>query len=125
MTYGPSITGVAGDQQASLFGHCCFRPGCTKNTYGTGCFMLMNTGDTCVKSERGLVSTIGIALDGKISYALEGSIFHAGATIQWLRDKRGRPAGLAVRSLLLQARMHEEHLRHGLFHAHEHRRHLC
>lgn len=71
MTYGPSITGVAGDQQASLFGHCCFRPGCTKNTYGTGCFMLMNTGDTCVKSERGLVSTIGIALDGKISYALE------------------------------------------------------
>lgn len=89
MTYGPSITGVAGDQQASLFGHCCFRPGCTKNTYGTGCFMLMNTGDTCVKSERGLVSTIGIALDGKISYALEGSIFHAGATIQWLRDKLG------------------------------------
>ncbi len=89
MTYGPSITGVAGDQQASLFGHCCFRPGCTKNTYGTGCFMLMNTGDTCVMSERGLVSTIGIALDGKISYALEGSIFHAGATIQWLRDKLG------------------------------------
>ena len=89
MTYGPSITGVAGDQQASLFGHCCFGPGCTKNTYGTGCFMLMNTGETCVKSERGLVSTIGIALDGKISYALEGSIFHAGATIQWLRDKLG------------------------------------
>lgn len=89
MTYGPSITGVAGDQQASLFGHCCFTPGCTKNTYGTGCFMLMNTGDTCVASERGLVSTIGIAHNGKISYALEGSIFHAGATIQWLRDKLG------------------------------------
>lgn len=89
MTYGPPIMGVAGDQQASLFGHCCFRPGCTKNTYGTGCFMLMNTGETCVKSEHGLLSTIGIAQGGKISYALEGSIFHAGATIQWLRDKLG------------------------------------
>ena len=89
MTYGPPITGVAGDQQASLFGHCCFTPGCTKNTYGTGCFMLMNTGETCVTSEHGLVSTIGIAQGGKISYALEGSIFHAGATIQWLRDKLG------------------------------------
>lgn len=89
MTYGPPITGVAGDQQASLFGHCCFEPGCTKNTYGTGCFMLMNTGETCVASEHGLVSTIGIAHGGKISYALEGSIFHAGATVQWLRDKLG------------------------------------
>lgn len=89
MTYGPSITGVAGDQQASLFGHCCFEPGCTKNTYGTGCFMLMNTGEACVASEHGLVSTIGIAHDGKISYALEGSIFHAGTTVQWLRDKLG------------------------------------
>lgn len=89
MTYGPPITGVAGDQQASLFGHCCFTPGCTKNTYGTGCFMLMNTGEACVTSEHGLVSTIGIAQGGKISYALEGSIFHAGATIQWLRDKLG------------------------------------
>lgn len=89
MTYGPPITGVAGDQQASLFGHCCFTPGCTKNTYGTGCFMLMNTGETCVTSEHGLVSTIGIAQGGKISYALEGSIFHAGTTVQWLRDKLG------------------------------------
>ena len=83
------IAGAAGDQQAALFGQTCFEPGEAKNTYGTGCFMLMNTGDTCVMSERGLVSTIGIALDGNISYALEGSIFHAGATIQWLRDKLG------------------------------------
>ena len=89
MTYGPPITGVAGDQQASLFGHCCFTPGCTKNTYGTGCFMLMNTGDEVVHSKNGLLSTIGIAENGKISYALEGSIFHAGSTIQWLRDKLG------------------------------------
>ena len=89
MTHMPPIMGVAGDQQASLFGHCCFEPGETKNTYGTGCFMLMNTGDRVVTSEHGLVSTIGIAENGKISYALEGSIFHAGSTIQWLRDKLG------------------------------------
>ena len=89
MTHSPLITGVAGDQQASLFGHCCFSAGQTKNTYGTGCFMLMNTGERCVASGHGLVSTIGIALDGQVSYALEGSIFHAGSTIQWLRDKLG------------------------------------
>ena len=89
MTHTPPITGVAGDQQASLFGHCCFEPGQTKNTYGTGCFMLMNTGDEVVHSKNGLLSTIGIAENGKIGYALEGSIFHAGSTIQWLRDKLG------------------------------------
>ena len=89
MTHMPRIAGVAGDQQASLFGHCCFKPGETKNTYGTGCFMLMNTGDRVVESHQGLVSTIGIAEGGKVSYALEGSIFHAGSTIQWLRDKLG------------------------------------
>ena len=89
MTHTPPITGVAGDQQASFFGHCCFEPGQTKNTYGTGCFMLMNTGDEVVHSKNGLLSTIGIAGNGKISYALEGSIFHAGSTIQWLRDKLG------------------------------------
>lgn len=89
MTYSPPITGVAGDQQASLFGHCCFNEGDTKNTYGTGCFMLMNTGETPVESKRGLVTTIGIAQGGRISYALEGSIFHAGATVQWVRDKLG------------------------------------
>ena len=83
------IRGVAGDQQASLFGHCCFHPGQTKNTYGTGCFMLMNTGDEVVESKNGLVSTIGIAADGKISYALEGSIFAAGSTMNWLRNNMG------------------------------------
>ena len=89
MTHSPLITGVAGDQQASLFGHCCFTAGDTKNTYGTGCFMLMNTGNRCVSSQQGLVSTIGMAVNGIVSYALEGSIFHAGSTIQWLRDKLG------------------------------------
>ena len=89
MTNMPPIMGVAGDQQASLFGHCCFHPGQTKNTYGTGCFMLMNTGDEIVESKNGLVSTIGIAADGKISYALEGSIFAAGSTMNWLRDNMG------------------------------------
>ena len=87
MTYGPSITGVAGDQQASLFGHCCFRPGCTKNTYGTGCFLLMNTGEKPVSSTHGLVTTIAWGIGDKITYALEGSIFVGGAAIQWLRDE--------------------------------------
>ena len=87
MTHMPLITGVAGDQQASLFGHCCFEPGEAKNTYGTGCFMLMNTGDRVVESKNGLVATVGIAEGGTVSYALEGSIFHAGSVIQWLRDK--------------------------------------
>ena len=89
MTHTPPIAGVAGDQQASFFGHCCFERGDTKNTYGTGCFMLMNTGDEIVRSDNGLISTIGIAEGGKVSYALEGSIFHAGSVIQWLRDKLG------------------------------------
>ena len=89
MTNMPPIMGVAGDQQASLFGHCCFHPGQTKNTYGTGCFMLMNTGDEIVESKNGLVSTIGIAADGKVSYALEGSIFAAGSTMNWLRNNMG------------------------------------
>lgn len=81
------IAGVAGDQQASLFGQACFAPGEVKNTYGTGGFLLMNTGGECVDSERGLLSTIAWGLDGAITYALEGSIFVAGAAIQWLRDK--------------------------------------
>ena len=89
MTHMPPIMGVAGDQQASLFGHCCFEPGETKNTYGTGCFMLMNTGEKAVRSDNGLISTIGIAEGGSISYALEGSIFQAGSVISWLRDKLG------------------------------------
>ena len=81
------VAGVAGDQQAALFGQACFSPGTAKNTYGTGGFLLMNTGDTPVSSKNGLVTTIAWGLDGKITYALEGSIFVAGAAIQWLRDE--------------------------------------
>jgi glycerol kinase len=80
------IAGVAGDQQAALFGQACFREGMAKNTYGTGCFMLMNTGDKAVRSEQGLLTTIAWGLNGKVEYALEGSIFVAGSAIQWLRD---------------------------------------
>lgn len=81
------IAGAAGDQQAALFGQTCFNPGEAKNTYGTGCFMLMNTGEKPVFSKNGLVTTIAWGLNGKINYALEGSIFVAGAAIQWLRDE--------------------------------------
>jgi glycerol kinase len=81
------IAGAAGDQQASLFGQACFEKGDAKNTYGTGCFMLMNTGETPVLSENGLLTTIAWGLKGKVSYALEGSVFVAGAAIQWLRDE--------------------------------------
>ena len=81
------IAGAAGDQQAALFGQTCFAPGEAKNTYGTGCFLLMNTGEKPVFSKNGLVTTIAWGLDGKVNYALEGSIFVAGASIQWLRDE--------------------------------------
>lgn len=81
------IAGAAGDQQAALFGQTCFNAGEAKNTYGTGCFLLMNTGETPVFSNNGLVTTIAWGLDGKVNYALEGSIFVAGAAIQWLRDE--------------------------------------
>lgn len=81
------IAGAAGDQQAALFGQACFEPGMVKNTYGTGCFMLMQTGGTPVPSEEGLLTTIAWGLSGKVSYALEGSVFVAGAVIQWLRDE--------------------------------------
>lgn len=80
------IAGAAGDQQAALFGQTCFNEGEAKNTYGTGCFLLMNTGEKPVFSNNGLVTTIAWGLDGKVNYALEGSIFVAGAAIQWLRD---------------------------------------
>jgi glycerol kinase len=80
------IAGIAGDQQAALFGQACFEPGMAKNTYGTGCFMLMNTGEKLQYSENGLLTTIAWGLDGKVNYALEGSVFIAGASIQWLRD---------------------------------------
>lgn len=81
-----SIAGVAGDQQAALFGQTCFESGMAKNTYGTGCFMLMNTGTKAVASKSGLLTTIAWGMDGKVEYALEGSIFIAGAAVQWLRD---------------------------------------
>ena len=81
------IAGAAGDQQAALFGQTCFEKGEAKNTYGTGCFLLMNTGETPVFSKNGLVTTIAWGIDGKVNYALEGSIFVAGAAIQWLRDE--------------------------------------
>ena len=80
------IAGVAGDQQAALFGQACFTEGMAKNTYGTGCFMLMNTGEKAVRSENGLLTTLAWGLNGKVEYALEGSIFVAGSAIQWLRD---------------------------------------
>ncbi|QIH75797.1 glycerol kinase GlpK [Macrococcoides canis] len=80
------IAGIAGDQQAALFGQACFESGEAKNTYGTGCFMLMNTGEKAVKSENGLLTTLAYGIDGKVNYALEGSIFVAGSALQWLRD---------------------------------------
>ena len=80
------ISGIAGDQQAALFGQACFEPGMAKNTYGTGCFMLMHTGEKAVQSDHGLLTTIAWGLDGKVEYALEGSIFVSGSAIQWLRD---------------------------------------
>ncbi len=82
-----AIGGAAGDQQSALFGQTCFNPGEAKNTYGTGCFLLMNTGSTPVESKNGLVTTIAWGIDGRVDYALEGSVFVAGAAIQWLRDE--------------------------------------
>lgn len=81
------IAGDAGDQQAALFGQTCYEEGTAKNTYGTGCFLLMNTGEKAVKSKNGLLTTIAWGVDGKVDYALEGSVFIAGAAIQWLRDE--------------------------------------
>lgn len=83
------IAGAAGDQQAALFGQKCFKPGDVKNTYGTGCFLLMNVGENVVMSKHGLVTTIGWGINGKVSYALEGSVFIGGAIVQWLRDELG------------------------------------
>ena len=91
LSYGQPvpIAGVAGDQHASLFGHGCFTPGSAKNTYGTGCFALTNTGGVRVDSDSGLLTTIGWAIGDEVTYALEGSVFSAGATVQWLRDGLG------------------------------------
>lgn len=83
------IGGMAGDQQAALFGQKCFNSGDMKNTYGTGCFLLMNTGNKIIESKHGLLTTIGIGINGKIDYALEGSVFVAGAVLQWIRDELG------------------------------------
>lgn len=85
--YSIPIAGIAGDQQAALFGQACFEKGSAKNTYGTGCFLLMNVGEEFRLSQNGLLTTIGIGLDGKVEYALEGSIFVGGAVIKWLRDE--------------------------------------
>lgn len=87
---GPiAISGVAGDQQAALFGQCCYDPGCVKNTYGTGAFMLMNTGEKPIFSQDGLITSIAWGVGGKVNYVLEGSVFICGAAIQWLRDGLG------------------------------------
>ena len=80
------VAGIAGDQQAALFGQACFEPGAAKNTYGTGCFMLLNTGDSPVPSEKGLLTTVAWRVGGKTTYALEGAVFVAGAAVQWIRD---------------------------------------
>ena len=95
------IAGVAGDQQAALFGQACYESGMAKNTYGTGCFMLMNTGEKAVKSKHGLLTTIAWGINGKVEYALEGSIFVAGSAIQWLRDGLGMLKIRIVRNMLL------------------------
>ncbi len=100
------IAGAAGDQQAALFGQTCFSPGEAKNTYGTGCFLLMNTGEKPVFSKNGLVTTIAWGLDGKVNYALEGSIFIAGAAIQWLRDEM-RMIDTAPDSEYLACKVHD------------------
>ncbi len=83
------VSGIAGDQQSALFGQCCFSKGEAKNTYGTGCFILMNTGSVPMKSKNRLLTTIAWGVDGQITYALEGSIYNAGASVQWLRDQLG------------------------------------
>jgi glycerol kinase len=83
------LAGLAGDQQAALFGQGCFEPGMAKNTYGTGCFLLMNTGAQAVHSRHGLLTTIAWDVGGRVDYALEGSVYIAGAAVQWLRDELG------------------------------------
>jgi glycerol kinase len=97
------VAGIAGDQQAALFGQACFEPGSAKNTYGTGCFMLLNTGETPVPSHKGLLTTVGWRIGDRTTYALEGSVFVAGATVQWLRDGlKAITASADVEKLMLQ-----------------------
>ena len=97
------ITGIAGDQQAALFGQGCSEPGLVKNTYGTGCFLLMNTGEQARASENGLVTTLAWGLEGRVEYALEGSVFVAGAAVQWLRDGLGLVATAAETRALAES----------------------
>jgi glycerol kinase len=97
------IAGIAGDQQAALFGQACFAPGMTKNTYGTGCFLLMHTGMVAVPSKNGLLTTIAWGIDGQVEYALEGSVFVAGSVIQWLRDGLGLLTTAAESAALAQS----------------------
>jgi glycerol kinase len=99
----PPIGGIAGDQQAALFGQCCFDAGMAKNTYGTGCFMLLHTGKQPKTSQNGLLTTIAWGIDGTVEYALEGSIFVAGSVVQWLRDGLGLIANAAETAALAQA----------------------
>jgi glycerol kinase len=101
------IAGIAGDQQAALFGQACFSEGMAKNTYGTGCFMLMNTGSKMVKSKSGLLTTIAWGMNGKVEYALEGSVFIAGAALQWLRD------GLGLIQNAAESEKHATNAAHG------------
>lgn len=96
------ITGMAGDQQAATVGQACFKPGMVKSTYGTGCFMLLNTGDVCVRSKHKLLSTVAYRIDKQITYGLEGSIFSAGVTIKWLRDNLKIIKNAAETELLAQ-----------------------
>ena len=100
---GIPVAGIAGDQQAALFGQACLEPGMAKNTYGTGCFVLLNTGERPVASERGLVTTVAWSLGGRVTYALEGSVFVAGAAIQWLRDGLGIIAKAAESQTLAES----------------------
>lgn len=97
------IAGIAGDQQAALFGQACFEPGTAKNTYGTGCFMLLNTGESPVRSEKGLLTTVAWQVNGRTSYALEGAVFVAGAAVQWIRDGlKAIDSSAAVEALMNQ-----------------------
>jgi glycerol kinase len=100
---GIPVTGIAGDQQSALFGQCCFEPGMAKNTYGTGCFILLNTGPTPVASEHGLLTTVAWQIGGATTYALEGSVFIAGAVVQWLRDGLGIIATAAETEALAES----------------------
>ena len=101
------IRGVAGDQQAALVGQGCLEPGMTKSTYGTGCFLMTNTGDDRIASKARLLTTVGYRIDGKSAFALEGSIFSAGAAIKWLRDRLGL-IGTAAESEVLARRIEGE-----------------